>query len=59
MPQTINTNVSSLNAARAIEASLHRDVVGHAEVRRLLHRPRRASAPGTPTPTPPSERAAA
>lgn len=48
-----------LEAARAIEASLHRDVAGHAEVRRLLHRPRRATAPGTPTPTPPPERAAA
>jgi serine/threonine-protein kinase len=48
-----------LEAARAIEASLHRDVAGHVEVRRLLHRPKRAAAPGTPTPTPPPERAAA
>ena len=48
-----------LEAARAIEASLHRDVAGHAEVRRLLHRPKRTTSPGTPTPTPPPERAAA
>lgn len=48
-----------LEAARAIEASLHRDVAGHAEVRRLLHRPKRTTGPGTPTPTPPPERAAA
>jgi serine/threonine-protein kinase len=48
-----------LEAARAIEAALHRDVAGHAEVRRLLQRPRRASTQGTPSPTPPPERAAA
>ena len=48
-----------LEAARAIEASLHRDVAGHAEVRRLLHRPKRTTGPGTPTPTPPPERVAA
>lgn len=48
-----------LEAARAIEASLHRDVAGHAEVRRLLHKPRRAGTTPTPTPTPPRARAAA
>lgn len=57
--QPTSALTQQLEAARAIEASLHRDVAGHAEVRRLLHRPRRASAPGTPTPTPPPERAAA
>jgi serine/threonine-protein kinase len=48
-----------LEAARAIEAALHRDVAGHTEVRRLLHKPRRSGHAQSPTPTPPPERAAA
>ncbi|MDX2260390.1 MAG: serine/threonine-protein kinase [Gemmatimonadales bacterium] len=48
-----------LEAARTIEASLHRDVAGHAEVRRLLQRPRRPTGGSTPTPTPPPTRVAA
>ncbi len=48
-----------LDAARAIEAALHRDLAGHVEVRRLLQRPRRASTQSTPSPTPPPARAAA
>jgi len=46
-------------AARAIEAALHRDVAGRAEVRRLLHRPRRRHEHETPSPTPSPTRVAA